>query len=90
MLFAVIVAPYHPQRGRDAQRRIRAADETHQHDKREVFRGLAAEEIQRADREQNRRQCVETARNTLLNTVIRERFVRIRFAMRAQVFADAV
>ena len=90
MFLAVIIAPYHPQRSRDAQRRVRAADEAHQHDQCEVFRGFAAEEVQRADREQNRRQCIETARNTLLNTVVRERFIRIRFAMRAQVFADAV
>ncbi len=82
--------PFHPKGAGYADGGVGAADETDHHDERKIFRRVAAEEIEGGDGKHRRRQCIAGAANRLMNRIIRQDFVTVRFLMRMQIFTNAV
>ena len=85
-----MVLPYDPQGRVDADGRISPADEADEHDQGEVLRRIAAKEVQGTAGEEYCRQGIDTAMDTLGDTVMGQFFIRVRPAVGPRVFTDAV
>ena len=85
-----MILPYDPDRRIDTDGRVSPADKADEHDQGEVLCRFAAEEMEGAAGKENRRQGVDTAVDTLRNTVMRQFFIRGGPPVSPRVFTDAV
>ena len=91
MLLLAPVAEHNPERARDEDRRVAADGEADEQGEREVFRRVAAEEVEGGRREEDGEDRVERARQRLIDTAVDE-LVDVAAAAEVQfeVLADAV
>lgn len=85
-----MVFPYDPNRRIDTDGRISPADKADEHNQGEVLCRVAAEEMEGAAGKENRRQGIDTAVDTLGNTVMSQFFIGIGPTVSPRVFTDAV
>ena len=91
MFLLAPIAEDNPERAGDEDGRIAATAKANEQGKGEVFRRVAAEEVQRKRREHNREDCVQRTRQRLENRRIDKRIdVAATAEVQLEVLADAV
>lgn len=85
-----VVLPYNPEGRIDTNGAVGTTNEADEHDQGEVLRRVTTEEMKGATGKEYRRQRINTAVNTLGNTVVSQFFIRIGPPVGTRIFADTV